>query len=109
MCAPNGRWSSLRQAQIAHLAFPHKLGHGADRILNRHIRIDSMLVVQVDHLYTKTLQTGITALAYIFWFAIDAKELAIRGALVAEFGRKYDLIAPALKRAAKKWACPCIP
>ena len=62
-----------------------------------------MLVVQVDHLYTKTLQTGITALAYIFWFAIDAKELAIRGALVAEFGRKYDLIAPALKRAAKKF------
>jgi len=45
-----------------------------------------VLIVQVDHVDTQTIETRITALANVVGFAVDALERAIRIAYVAEFG-----------------------
>src|SRR4030095_14461387 len=36
VCAPDGRSARFRKAEMAHLAGPYELRHGADRLLDRH-------------------------------------------------------------------------
>ena len=40
--------AGLRESEKAHLPGAHQLGHRADDVLDRHGRIDAMLVEQVD-------------------------------------------------------------
>ena len=46
----------LGEAEVAHLALAHELGHGADRLLDRHRRVDAVLVVEVDVVDAEPLQ-----------------------------------------------------
>src|SRR5208282_580501 len=46
--APNRLGSGFRNAQKAYLALAHQSTHRADRVLDRHGRIDPMNVVEVD-------------------------------------------------------------
>src|SRR5438874_9581680 len=56
MRAPYGRGRRFRQSQIADLSRPHQFRHSANRFFDRHLRIDAMLVVQIDGSYPQTLQ-----------------------------------------------------
>jgi hypothetical protein len=46
----------LGQPEVAHLARGDELGHRADGLLDRHIRIRAVLVVDVDHVDAQPLE-----------------------------------------------------
>ena len=60
--APQSVGAGFRQADVADLAFLDQLRHGANRFLDRSIRIDAVLVVEVDVLDAQPLQTCFAAL-----------------------------------------------
>jgi hypothetical protein len=41
---------------VTHLAFLHQLGHAADRLLDRNVRVDPVLVKQIDRLQPQALE-----------------------------------------------------
>ncbi len=82
---PDGVDARLRKSQEADLALLHQLFHRPDRVLDRHVRIDTVLVVEVDGLDPQPLKALFAGLDHIFGPAIDP-EPAVRRALVAELG-----------------------
>ena len=103
MRAPYGRGRRFRQSQIADLSRPHQFRHSANRFFDRHLRIDAMLVVQIDGSYPQTLQAPLAAGLHVFRPAIDAPHRRVR--LVAhnsELGGEKNLFAHAANRLANK-------
>src|SRR4051795_5939388 len=84
----------LGQPEMAHLAGPHQFRHGADRLLDRRVRIDPVLVVEVDRLDPEPPEARLTGLAHVVRPSVDPEEGAVRGTYVAELGGDHDLIAP---------------
>src|SRR4051812_17055462 len=72
-----------------------QLLHGACDICHWHIRIDTVLVEEVDHVRAQTLQGLISDLPDTFWPAV----LGLRGVTVfeAKFCRNHDLAADRLQ------------
>ena len=89
----NGLRSRFTDAQRTDLALGNQLGQGSPRLLDRHIRIDSMLVVQVDVVGSERRQGSITAGPHVFRGAVDTDLLARVVDLDTEFGRDDHLIA----------------
>ena len=56
MCTPQRRGRHLRQAEMADLALPHEIGHLAYRVLDGHLRVDTVKVVHVDVVHFKPAQ-----------------------------------------------------
>ena len=64
------------------------------------VRIDAMLVVEVDRVDAEPLQRRVAGLAHVFRASVDAEERAIVAALVAELRGQHDRVAPVAHRAA---------
>ena len=45
---PNGRGRGLAQAEVGDLPLGDELGHGPDRLLDRHVGVDPVQVVELD-------------------------------------------------------------
>ncbi len=90
----------LGQAEEAHLALVDEPRHRADRVLDRHGRIDAMLVVEVDRVDPQPLQRRLAGLPHVVGMPADAEALAVRAAPVAELRRDDDPIAAPVDRAA---------
>src|SRR5439155_799857 len=91
---PNGRRRGLRQAEVADLAGAHQLRHGADRVLDRHLGVHAVLVVQVDVIHAEARERGVACLAHVLRAAVHADKGPVRLADVAELGGQHDAIAP---------------
>src|SRR5437016_5651600 len=87
-------------AEVANLPLLDELGHGADGLLDRRVRIDAMLVVDVDVVGAEPLERGVTGGENVLAVAADAEPLALLGADAAELCREHDLVAAVLDRAA---------
>ena len=97
--APNGGRRSLRQSQIAHFSGFYQLRHGTHGFLDRHIRVDAVLIVQVDRGHAQALQTRFATSPHVFRAAINPTDRGVR--LVAynpEFGREKSFLAQAANR-----------
>jgi hypothetical protein len=94
-----GRGGSSRrgfaEAEEAHLPRPDQLGHRADRLLDRHVRVDAVLVIEVDRLDAEPLEARLAGRADIIGVAAHAEEAAVLAADVAELGGEEDLVAAA--------------
>src|SRR6185437_3360909 len=84
---------------MAHLALRNELGHGADGVLDRHGRVDAMLVVEIDDIDAEPLQARVAGLDNVVRTAVDP--LAGGGLDLAEFGGEHDAVAAALEGAAQ--------
>ena len=91
--AANGLRRRFGQAEIPHLAGGHELGHRADRLLDRRVRVDAVLVVDVDGVDAEPLQRRVARLAHVLRPAVDAEERAVLGADVAELRGEHHLVA----------------
>ena len=60
--AANGLGRRLGQAEMAHLALAHEVRHRADRLFDRHLRIDAMLIIQIDDIDPEPLQRRVARL-----------------------------------------------
>ncbi len=87
--------AGLRQAEEARLALLHQPLHGPDGVLDGHVRIDPVLVVEVDGLDPQPPEAGLAGFLDIFRTAVDA-ELAVGRALVAELGGDHRLVPVAV-------------
>ena len=85
---------------MADLALLHEAGHRPDRVGDRHLRVDPVLVEEVDRLDPEPPQARLAGLRHVVGMAVRAAPLAARAADVAELRADEDPVAPALERAA---------
>src|SRR5262249_29425890 len=102
MGPPDAFRPRLAQPEKAYLALLDEPRHRADRVLDRHRRIDAMLVIEVDYIDAEPLEARLAGLRDIGGGAVDAVGAA-RLAGLAEFARDYDPVAPALQRPAEQF------
>ena len=91
---PDGGRCGLGQAEIAHLALGHELAHRPDRLLNRGVGVDAVLVVEVDVVDAEPLQRAVAGLADVLGAAVDGALGRVVGvAHDAELGGDDRLVA----------------
>ena len=95
--APRGARASvagagLGEAEVAHLARAHELRHRADRLLDRHVGIDAVLVVEVDRARRRAAsRLASQDCAHVLGPAVDAADAGVRRiAHDAELRREDD-------------------
>src|SRR5581483_7759258 len=98
--APDRRRSRLRQAEETNLAGAHEIRHRADRLFDRDVRVDAVLVIEIDRVDLQALQRRVARLADVLRRSVDAEELALLAAHVPELRRDDDGVAAAADRAA---------
>ena len=76
----------------------HQVGHSADGVLDRSVRVDPMLVVQVDVVSAEPLQGALDGGADVRRAAVDHAGPASGVRHQAELRRHHDLIAATLDR-----------
>ena len=87
----------LGQPDVADLAGPDELGERADRILDRNLRVDPMLVVEVDRRHAKAAEAAFDRTSYVLGTAVEpAHRRVLRIAQDAELGGEEHLTASAL-------------
>ncbi len=91
--------SGFRQAEVLHLAGRDQLLHRAGDVLDRHLRIDAVLVEEVDAVGAQPLQRGLGHLLDVFGPAVQATLGAGLGIEVeAELAGDDHLVAHRLQR-----------
>jgi len=89
----------LAEAEVAHLARRDQLRHRADGLLDRHVRIDAVLVEEVDVVRAEALQRSLDTLAHVLGRAVDrAERRKVAGHRVGpdvagELGRDHIVLA----------------
>src|SRR4051812_26894227 len=92
---------SLRKAEAAHLSRVDQLAHRSDGLLDRDVRIDAVLVVEVDAVRREPAQGCFAAGPHVLRPAVDAaRGRILRIADDAELGRYLHLVAAPGDRAA---------
>src|ERR1700675_1237252 len=85
---------------MADLALLNQFSESANRLFNRRIRIDAVLVVEVKVVDAETLQTCFAGLLHVVRLAVDAAGIGIAGiADNSELCGQHDLVPLALDRA----------
>src|SRR3954468_23456781 len=93
--------TGLGQAKKAHLALLHELRHGADRILNRRVRVDPVLIVKIDAIDLEPAQTCFAALPHVIGLSVNPEKGGLaRLAHDSKFGRDDNMLAMSLQGAA---------
>ena len=82
----------LGQPEVPHLAGGDELGHRADGLRHVDLRVDAVLVVEVDDVDAEPLQRGVAGGADVLRPAVHAAA-PVGGALDAELRREHDLVA----------------
>ena len=97
MCPPQRRGRHFRQAEMADLSLPHEIGHRADRLLDRHRRVDAVQIVHVDvRPFSAGATTARTPRGRTSGRPSIRSSLPICVLHEAELRRQHDVGAPAL-------------
>jgi hypothetical protein len=91
----------LAQAKMPDLAFFDQALHGSCDILDRHLRIDTMLIEQIDTVNAQATQRVLGDLANVGGPAVET--VRSRFEVVAEFGGDYDIVPQELQRLADQF------
>ena len=94
--------AGLGEPEVAHLPGSDELGHRADGLLDRRVRVDAVLVVEVDRLDAEPRERGVARRVDVLGTAVDPDPAAVGVALVAELRREHHLVAPAGDRLARR-------
>jgi hypothetical protein len=98
--APNRLRARFGEAEVLHLALPYQLLYRAGYIFDGHVRVDAMLVVQVDGFDPEPPKRALGHLPDVLWPAVE--HLLSRGGIEveAELGGDHHPIAERLERLA---------
>src|SRR5437764_5904275 len=102
MGPPDALRPGLAHPEITDLALFDEPRHCADRILDRHCRIDPVLIIEIDDIDSEPLEARLAGLDNIGGTAVDAIGAA-RPPGLAEFARDHDIVAPALQGPAEQF------
>jgi hypothetical protein len=101
MSAPDRLPPGFRQPEVPDLAIPDQVLDRARDVLDRHVRVDAVLVEQIDAVGLQPLERGLGDLLDVLRPAVQAALLArIRIDIEAELGRDHDLLAHRRERLA---------
>ncbi len=89
-------------ACLESLAFCDEIGERADRVLDGRVRVDTVLVVQIDDVHPEPPERRVACSPHVFRSAIDAEPASVRRSHVAELCRQNHLLPPSLNRPADK-------
>ncbi|MNT30947.1 hypothetical protein D3C72_1667640 [compost metagenome] len=95
MGAAQGLQPHFGQAPVQHLALGHQVLDGAGNVFDRYLRIDPVLIEQIDPVGAQTLEHAFHRLFDVVWTA-DQPRAALAGLRVdvpAEFAGDHDLVA----------------
>src|SRR6476469_8093632 len=92
-CTADRGAGGFGKAKVANFPGLDELRHCAYGFFDGSVWIDSVLIVKIDRIYAQTLETGITARADIFGFAIDALKAAVATAYIAKLRGNNDSIS----------------
>ena len=67
--------AGFRQAEVLDLAFLDQILHRARDILDRHVRVDAVLIEQIDHVGLEPLQRGLGDLLDVLRPAVQTRLL----------------------------------
>ena len=70
MRATNRFRACLRKSEVLHLTGLNQVLHRSGNFFDRHVRINPVLVVQIDDIGLEPLQRAFDGLLYVLWFAI---------------------------------------
>jgi hypothetical protein len=59
MSPPDGLHACFRKSEVFDLALPDEILHGSRHILDRHVRVDAMLIKQIDGVGPEPLERGL--------------------------------------------------
>src|SRR5437773_5129395 len=90
----------LREADVKDLALGHQLGQRADGVLDRRVRVDSVLVVKVDAVGPEPLQGALERGADVCRAAVENSGATVGVGDEAELCGQYDIVTAPLERAA---------
>src|SRR5271165_4005011 len=90
MCAADGLCSRFGEAEVLHFAFANQVLHRSGYVLNRHVRINAVLIEQVNDIGSKTLKRSLGHLLDVFRLAIEARK---RREVESELCGDYHLLA----------------
>src|SRR5215207_4918221 len=88
--------TGLGQSDVAYLAFGDQLGQRADRLFDGRVRVDAVLVVEVDVVGAEPLERAFDRGLHIVGAAVDDAGAAARVGDETELRRHDDAVAPAL-------------
>src|SRR5882762_11976233 len=89
---------------MADLALLDQFRQSANRFLNRRVRINAVLVIEVNVLNAQPLQTPVAGLLHVIGLTADAADVGIAGiADNSELCGQHDLVALALDRASDEF------
>ena len=90
----NGLRRRLAEAQVFYLSLLHQLRHGADGVFNGDVRIDAVLVVEVNVVDPQSLERAFAGHAHMLRPAVDAASaLAVCTTHESKFGGDIHLVA----------------
>ena len=102
MGPPDSGGTGLADPNMTHLALAHEVTHRADRVLDRHGRVDPVDVVEVDDFDLQARQALLAARPGVFGPAVRARH-AGRDTEIAELGRDDVIVAVPLYRAGNQF------
>src|SRR4029450_9062677 len=89
--ATNGRRRRFAEPEVADLPLLDQPLHGADRLLDRHARIDPVLIVEVDDVHAEPFEAQIAGLGDVLGPAVDDRAPLGRPRL-SELGGEHHLV-----------------
>jgi hypothetical protein len=81
------------KAEVPHLADSDQILHGARNILDRHLRVDTVLIEQIDRIDLESLQRGLRDLFDVLGPAVQASLATFGINLEPELGGDHHLAA----------------
>ena len=66
--------SRFREAEVPDLALPNQLLHCSSHVFDRHLRVDTVLVEQIDHVGLESLERRLGDLLDVLRPAVEARE-----------------------------------
>ena len=102
ICAADRCRSGFGHSEIFYFSLFHKVGHRADRFLDRNLGINAVLIVKIDIIGSEPQQAGIAGGTDIIGTAVDAEKTAVLTAHVSEFRGKNNIASVCAQRLSDK-------
>src|SRR5436190_18517976 len=103
MGAPQRLHACFRKSEVPDFACLNQIFYGSGYLFNRHVRIDAMLVENIDAIGLQSFERGIGDLFYVSGTAVCAGLLSLRSKCETKLCGYHDLIAKRSDRFANKF------
>src|SRR5579862_145881 len=98
--APDRRGSGLGKTQVAYLPPLDQSRHRANGVLDGRVRIDPVLVVEIDHIDAEPAEARVAGLHDVLRAAVDAGKGAAGAPQISELGGEHHAVPPPAERPA---------